>query len=62
VPGLGGAASSVQRPRQSGELSLGLADERGQIGDLGHQRGRIQHGRVEAGQLGQGRVPRRLLR
>jgi hypothetical protein len=40
---------------------LCLADEGSQIGDLAHQRGRIQRGRVEAGQFGQRRVPRRLL-
>ena len=58
VPGLGRTAGRIQGSGQPGQVSLGLADEASQIADLAHQRGRIQHGRVEAGQLGQRHIPR----
>ena len=41
--------------------ALDAAALMGQITNLVHQAGRIQGGRVEAGQLGQRRVPGRLL-
>ncbi len=58
VPGLGRPTRRIQGSGQPGQVSLGPADEASQIADLAHQRGRIQHGRVEAGQLGQRHIPR----
>ena len=61
VPRLSRASRGVQGAGQAGQLTLCLADEHGQIRDLAHQRGRIQRGGINAGQLGQRRIPGRLL-